>query len=282
MFDLSDLEYHWQPLDLTQLDLTEALLESYQVLQLLAATAQSYVEPRKEGSHRLLAWAELSGMWMTQELDRSQGLSLAYQPKASQLLLVNRQYQPIASMPLSGATRLTIFSWLCHHLKSAKLDIDRLQFSLPYEPDEHPTDDGAAYRAFDPPELLAIEQMQSNTHWLLQWVQDQLSQEAPMLTNANHFNSSALYALGAGKAIRAGLMLKERPCFFFRIFGAPKPTYTLPDLDGSGQWHREGWTGIILPLDQLQTEAQHEQAQRFALSALQAARQILELTERNA
>lgn len=251
-----------------------------------ALMGKHLAEPESDYGHLSMTWSESRGMFLgalTKE-GLQAGLILA----ELHLSLSSRQTGEERDLPLEGKTLAESIEWVLENAGSLSrqpvpvvTDIDRRE--LP----DHPVGTGDPFRVENPLELKELAKWFANASRILGTVQSETEGATPVRVWPHHFDMATLVALDPAttdpkkaRSVTLGMSpgdsSYDEPYFYMTVW--PKPEYAdLPELDGRGGWHTEGWIGGVLPSTLLMEsgDEQARQVEAFLRSALDAGRVIL-------
>lgn len=233
--------------------LRQARLSAHWAAQILAAAAEAELPAAPDDSHTSLQWVAEREAFATRPLPGGRHLELRIPALA--LRLDAEEYL------LPGRTLQAALQWLGARLGGAAPALPKQD--LP----EHPAGRGAPFEA-DGEALAELARWYGFAAGLLGGLQ------GPLRCWPHHFDLAVLQELGPGRSLGAGLSPGDSGCEEPYLYVTPWPypgQVELPELDGGGSWHREGWIGAMLPASRLADAAQ---ARVFLDSALAACRAL--------
>lgn len=236
-------------------DLTDATLQLHWAAQLIASAGQTFVEPRPDDSHRAMTWSPALRSFVSEPFSGPYPFRLAVRPADLTLILVGREDDELGAFPLAGKRLDEGYEWLAlgmaTYLGGAPPTIERPEYDMP----EHPVMDKAPFAADMADELSALEAMYTGAAVLLEEIVSSREDASPVRVWPHHFDIATLITVerdaegSATKTVGIGLapMGGGYPEWYAYVSPWPWPAPdTLPELEGTGFWHTEGWTGAVL------------------------------------
>lgn len=280
----------WMSLDVAGAeDLTEARLQAHWAAQAVAAVGEAWVPPEPDFSHTSMSWDRARGMLLGRPLSGS-GLRAGLRFADLGLVILNARHALQAELKLAGRTLAEGVGWFEARFKDLMGSSLRSSLELPrYEMPDHPAAQGEPFSAPISRSLVELGRWYGNAASLMEVVAAQVPFASPVRCWPHHFDIATLMSLDLNEAdasaeqryIGFGLSPGDatigQPYFYLNPWPSTGLT-DVPGLEGGGLWHREGWTGAILPADRLTEDGRHqaEQVLAYLSSALAAARKMLE------
>lgn len=274
---------NWQLIrKLNPTDLTEGRLQLHYAIQFIAATGATFAEPLPDYSHTSLTWNSTLKMFVGSTIRSPQPFQVALDPISLTLLVLNRQSQTIASLPLPGITMATGLNWLKQEISKLGIDASEIKF-LSYPPDDfpdHPLAHGASFDSGQAAALRELANYYANTHKLLQEIITTNDDATADRIWPHHFDLATLIMLPGminGSPLTVGVGLSpgdtsyNEPYWYVSPYPYPN-TAKLPAIAGNGFWHTQHWVGAVLPTSYLlptdTAETQQQQVKTFLNSAV--------------
>ncbi len=240
-------------------ELANATLELHWATQFIAAAGQSFAEPRKDDSHRSMTWRAPRREFVGESFMGPYPFRVGLRPADLTLQLLDRNEEPLGSLPLAGKTREDGYEWLMSGLANymGRLpEIGRPDYEMP----EHPVQDGAPFTGGRPKELGTLSALYESAAALLSEIVDGHEAASQVRCWPHHFDIATLVTVERGEDSRATktIGIGMAPMLEAPKGGAPGGWYwyvtpwpyangaALPALDGPGSWHTEGWVGAML------------------------------------
>jgi hypothetical protein len=270
-------------------DLTDARLQLHWAVQIVAAVGDRMVDPLPDFSHSSLTWLAGRGVLAGMPVSGPTSFQAAIGLAGLGIELLDREGDSIESISLDGMTMAEAFDRLNAAIRS--LDgfesAARLDFSGGEIP-THPVGEGRTFSLEEPAAFEELERWFSNSDGILQLVQGEQPNASPVRCWPHHFDIATLISLDPGldsetaRTVGVGMAPGDGsyPEPYWYVTPWPYPENPeLPDLDGDGLWHQEGWLGAVLTASGLvgagSAAAQAEQAAAFLNSSISACRAIL-------
>jgi hypothetical protein len=275
---------HWDPLGEVPLDrLLDARLQMHWAAQPVSAVGKQLVDHRPDWSEQSFRWLE-DGRVLAQDAVRGEKpfrAGLRFSPPA--LLMLGGDDRILAELPLDGRTLDEMYEWTA-------TEVQRLlgrPLAAPLEPpgDEmpgHAVGRGERFSAGDAAAFEELRRWYGNFGRLFLDVATRHG-GGDLLCWPHNFDLAVLIDLGGDRSIGIGLEPADRTIFepyvYVNLWPYPEPGTPLPEIDGGGTWHTEGWSGTVLLASRLLeakgAEAQAERATSYVESAIAACRRLL-------
>lgn len=274
----------WHPLGgVSPRELADDHLQLHHAVQLLAAFGQNHLRPRDDDSHRSMTWDGGHGRFLTDPTEDGLRAGLAVATLELQLL---RGPDGLATLDLRGRTDADAHDWLVGAIADAR-DDEPAELTRPeYEIPAHPVQDGTP---FEPTQegLAELAGWYHNAALVLHGLTEGDPDAEPVRCWPHHFDIATLITVvparkgASARTTGAGLTPNDGsyPELYLYVNAWPAPDLaTLPDLDGPGRWHVEGWVGAVLMATELvnagDAAAQEARARSFFENALAKARSV--------
>jgi hypothetical protein len=244
--------------------LAEARLQLHHAVQLVAAVGRCLVPPTPDDEHTSLEWLPAAGCLAGRTVPGERPWRAALRLEEPGLAILTGG-ATAAHVPLAGLTRLEAFSWL-----------------IP----EHPVGSGAPFPVADRPALAELARWFANGDALLRETAGAWPGAAPVRAWPHHFDIGSLLPLPPERGERdpsIGIGLSPgddgvvEPYFYVTRWPPPR-VQRLPELPAGARWHREGWTGALLPGSEVVSagggEAQAARARAFLSGAIEVLRSL--------
>jgi len=277
----------WKAVDVASAGrLAEARLQAHWAAQVIAAVGEALVPAEADFSHTSLRWDDGRGMLLGRPLPES-GLQVGLRLPALELAVLDGALAVRESFSLEGNTLAGALDRVTRTLADLMVRPMAKQPELPtYEMPEHPAGAGAPFPAADRGGLAELARWYGNAAALMDVVSAATSLASPVRCWPHHFDIATLLTLDSADAgdgrryIGFGLSPGDasygEPYLYVNPWPYPEAA-ALPELAGGGLWHREGWTGAVLPASRLTAggAGQAAQAVAYLRSALAAQRTLL-------
>ncbi len=281
----------WRPTgNIKPRDLTSSRLQLHYAIQFMAAVGSALAEPLPDFSHTSLEWSPDLEVFMGVPIRAVTPYRVALDPISLTSILLDKQGDTIASLPLHQQTLPAGLDWLKSEIPELGVDATQLEgLALPSYPPDFPDHAIARGEAFDANQN-AVERQElthyyANTQILLQELVEETEDASPIHIWPHHFDMATLISLPGrknGELMTIGIGLSpgdssyDEPYWYVSPYPYPKPE-NLPPLSGDGFWHTQGWIGAILTASQLPEASldQPQQVQAFLQSAWEASRFLL-------
>jgi hypothetical protein len=272
-------------------ELAETRLQLHWAAQTVSAVARALLERRPDHSDGNLGWSHELAALLTHELPGGYHAGLRF-PEC-ELLLVDRSSNVLRHWSLDGRTLDEALEWWTRAVTS--VTGARLPHGLAladYDMPPHPVAQSGA--TFARPAAEAAEELArwyANLDRALREVQVDEEHATEPRCWPHHFDLGQLILLDpekgaeAGRSIGIGLSPGDgtipEPYVYCSPYPSPKDP-ELPDLDGAGRWHREGFFSAVLAGSDLAAAgaagaagAQAARLAAFLESAIAACRRLL-------
>jgi hypothetical protein len=205
-------------------------------------------------------------------------------------LILNEKGAQIAACSLDKKTLVEGMNW--HQGEIAKLgaDAEKVVF-LDYPPDDFPVHAIAKVAPFNITQAETQRQelanYYANTNLVLQEIVAENQATSLIHIWPHHFDMATLIALPGtknGEQMTVGVGMSpgdtsyNEPYWYVTPWPYPD-TASLPQLQGGGVWHTQGWVGAVLTASELtvgKVEGQQEQVRLFLRSAVKASKTLLQ------
>lgn len=267
--------------------LRDALLEVHWSAQFLASAGQTFAEPRDDDSHRAMSWDRGLRSFVGEGFREGYPFRLSLRVEDLTLVLLDRTGQALGSLPLGGVTRDQGYEWLAaglaNYMGAPPPEIARPEYELP----PHRVSAGAAFSADIGAELEVISALYGSAAALLTELAESRGDASPVRCWPHHFDIATLLTVAeaageeAARTVGVGIapMGGGYDDWYWYVTPWPYPDAgALPDLEGPGDWHTEGWTAAVLVADAVVAAAPGSRAQLvgdFVSSAVEASTRAL-------
>ena len=274
-------------------DLTDARLQQHWAAQIVAAVGEGMADPLADFSHSSLTWlAErtmLAGMPVAGPTVFRAAIGLA----GLSIALLDSEGHAVESYSLDGMTMAEALDRLTVAVRSIDgfESTEQLEVSGGETP-THPVGGGQPFSVEDSAAFEELERWYANSDAMLQLVVGEQPNASPVRCWPHHFDIATLITLDPGldpesaRSVGVGMTPGDEsyPEPYWYVAPWPNPENPeLPDLDGNGSWHREGWLGAVLTASGLvgagSAAAQAEQTAAFLNSSISACRAMLAANE---
>jgi len=267
-------------------DLVEARLQAHWAVQVVAAIGEALVPPEADDSHTSMRWDDDRGMLLGRPIPGS-GFQVGLRLAALELVVLDGSSTVCERVSFEGRTLQNALDEVTRALAGL---IRRPMVKTPelptYEMPEHPAGRGEPFPAPERDGLSELARWYGNAAALMEAVGAATPLASPVRCWPHHFDIATLLtldpeeAVGDRRYIGFGLSPGDasygEPYFYVNPWPYPEAG-TLPELEGGGFWHREGWTGAVLLASRLTAHAadQSEQVVAYLRSALAATADVL-------
>ncbi len=230
-------------------------------MQFIALTGKYLIEQRPDDSHTGLSWDQDLSAFVGEPIIRNTGYFIALSPSKLELSIRDQAKNIIDSKNLDKNTRDSILIWLKSALKETGIDSDNLSLQMHYEIPDHPIAHGQNFEFKKPEYFSVLSDIYANAAHVLSVVQQTIKSSSPVRCWPHHFDIAMLLTLdpekdaeqarSIGLGMSPGDATYAEPYFYITPWPYPEKSAELPDLDGSGFWHTEGWAGVVLPVSDI-------------------------------
>lgn len=283
---------NWQPIGkIAPQALTESRLQLHYAIQLIAATGAALAEPLPDDSHSSFAWNPVLEIFVGAAIQAQQPFQVAIDPVSLTAIVLDKQSETIASLPLHKKNLPEGLNWLKQEIAKLGIDPGNITF-LTYPPDDFPDHPLAHGARFDVSEELAFSELTdyyANTHQMLQKIVATTEDASEIRIWPHHFDIATLVTIPGtknGNLLTVGVGMSpgdtnySEPYWYVSPYPYPDPT-NLPPIAGHGFWHTQQWVGAVLPASRVIETSPNDQPQQveaFLNSALKAAISLLQPT----
>jgi hypothetical protein len=278
----------WQRIGTSKLNaLSSIRLQLHYAIQFMAAAGSALAEPLPDFSHVSLEWHSELAVFVGVPIRATIPFRVALDPASLTSVLLNKQGDAIATLPLDQQTLATGMNWLRSEISKLGADAGKIELlSYPSDFPDHAIAHGAV---FDANQTKAGRQelvnYYTNTHQLLQEIVADTEDASPIRIWPHHFDIATLIMLPRTKnrepiTIGVGLSPGDQsytePYWYVSPYPYPRVD-DLPSLEGNGFWHTQNWVGAVLMASQLpkESQAQQQQVGVFLQSTLQISSSLL-------
>ena len=249
----------WERLGEPSPDVLEgSRLELHYAAQLPGAIGVSLLAPRPADGQQALSWDDEQRAVLSSEVPGS-GDTPAYRVGLRftdlSLFLLDPEGARRGEKSLVGLTLHEGLRWLAGAIADYT-DDKTPELTLPgHDLPEHPIQAGEPFSFREPEEFEELARWFSNGDRVLQRVSASNAGSSPVQVWPHHFDAATLITLHGGadaQSVRTvgvgmspGDATYEEPYLYVMPWPYPDAS-ALPDLDGGGRWHVEGWTGAVL------------------------------------
>ena len=238
--------------------LKDARLEAHHAVQWLAKMARAFCAPEADDSHTSLTWVAEEAVLATRNL--APDFSAAVRLK--DLSLVMQSGDERTWFPLIGHTEFEVGEWITQELSSRGMNPALLQSPQPYTLALHPLDQGQPYGKVSSTAYEELSALYHNAANLLEYVRSSQQGASPVRCWPHHFDIASLIALDSSEGEKArsigvgcspGDDSFPEPYFYLSPWPYPPQTTQLPPVIPPAFWHREGFTAIILRVQEIRS-----------------------------
>jgi hypothetical protein len=275
---------HWDLLGEVPLDrLLDARLQMHWAAQPVSAVGKQLVDHRPDWSEQSFHWLEDGRVLAQNAVSGAKPFRAALRFSPPALLMLGGDDRILAELPLAGRTLAEMYEWTA-------TETQRLlgqPLASPLEPPgdempEHAVGQGARFSAEDTAAFDELARWYGNFGRLFLGVAARHG-GGDLLCWPHNFDLAVLIDLGGDRSIGIGLEPADRtihePYVYVNLWPYPESGTPLPEVEGGGSWHTEGWSGTTLLASRLleakSAEAQAERAERYVESAVAACRRLL-------
>jgi len=253
------IENAWHRLgDVTADDLADALHETHWALQLVAAAGQNFVSARDDDSHRTATWDARRGALVGEPFDGAYPFRVGLRLDDLSLHMFDRTDESLAVLPLAGQTLEDAYAWLAAGVGSYSGSLpvlDRPEYDMP----DHPVGAGRPFANDRDAARRTIAALYETSAQALAELVDQKEGAAEVRCWPHHFDIATLVPVGQtddGAAQTIGVGMSPfgggYESWYWYVSPYPFPAAEdLPELDGPGNWHTDGWTGAALTFEEV-------------------------------
>ena len=239
--------------------LRDAALELHWAAQVIAAAGQTFVESRSDDSHRTATWSAKLAALVGEPFSDGYPFRVGIRPQDLTLFLVDGADEALGSLPLAGHTLSDARSWLsvglATYMGAGAPKLETPEYDLP----EHEVGSGEPFRGGLDDERRALHELYGGADAMLRLLVSSRDDASAIRCWPHHFDIATLLTVGEqpdGSATTVGVGLAPMgggyDGWYWYVTPYPYPeTSTLPELEGPGSWHTEGWTGAVLTAETL-------------------------------
>jgi hypothetical protein len=267
-------------------DLIAARLPLHWAAQAVAAVGKQLLPHQTDFGEQSFTWMAGPRVLAQGVVDGPRPFRAAIRLADPALLLLGRDGEALARMPIEGRTLEEAYEWVRQEVetligRSLEKPLERPE-GLP----EHPVATGAPFALAGSAAAAELERYYAGADRLLRGLREHNPGASPVRCWPHHFDLATLMLLDpeadpeTARSIGVGLSPGDsaRPEPYFYVLPWPRPTGDLPALDG-GAWNTEGWLGAVLESADFTAAgsngAQRGRIERFLNSAVQACRRLL-------
>lgn len=279
--------------DVAPAALHDAMLELHWATQVLAGAGQTFVAERTDDSHRALTWSDDLMGFVGEAFTEGYPFRVALKVEDLTLRLLQRDGSSLGALALGGVTLDDAYAWvragLSQYMGGTGPEIQRPDFEIP----GHRVGEGAPFAMDRTGERRTLTALYAGAADVLRQVQVHARDTwtvpaisavrcwphhfdiATLLTVAPARGDEAARTVGVGMAPMGGGY--DAWYWYVTPWPYPEPT-ALPELEGPGRWHTDGWTGAVLAGDDVVALAPAERRDRvvsFLLDSGDAVRRTL-------
>ena len=258
--------------------LVEARLQAHWAAQVLAAVGFSYLPPADDYSHTALRWDDAGQVLATGPLPETE-LRATLEVRTLTLGLGDERHVLVGS-PLADG-----YAWMRSAVERQTGQVPSKPLKTPaHDLPDHAVRDGATFAGGDA--LGELEAWFAAGGALTEAVAEHAAGAGAARLWPHHFDVASLITIaGSGENARTvGVGLSPgdggKPAPYWYVTPWPAPKAALPDLEGGGRWHTEGWTGAVLDAADLAAhdggKARADALAAFVASAVAAGRTLVE------
>ena len=247
----------WKELTLTDFSrFRQAREQVHQALQLVGATARSYLPTIKDESFANLDWLPDQGLFAGRIVGGRWQFRTALRPSDLTLHLLSPQNRPLSHLNLNGKTYQQATEWLKSQFRDFDLDGSLYSTEAPYSIDAYPYASGTPFNTSDLEAFEEIGKYFHNAHLILQYVSHLHLLALPIKVWPHHMDIATRrrFQNPAGQW-HMGIAFSPGD-----IYNYPEPNFHLtrypkepanegpfPDLGEGIHWHNnERWLGMVV------------------------------------
>lgn len=239
-------------------ELVDPSLELHWAVQIVAAAGQNFAEKKEDDSHRAMKWDASQSAFVGAEFAGPYPFRVGVRPADLTLVILDRTDETLGALPLSGETIDGAHAWLATglatYLGGAPPHLERPDWDMP----SHPLGEGAPFTAGHSTERALLADLFGGAAAMLDELISTRNDASGVLCWPHHFDIATLLTVkrGSGDDPRqtVGVGLAPRgggyDTWYWYVTPYPHPR-ELPDFEGPGGWHTEGWTGLVLTGEEL-------------------------------
>ena len=280
---------YWKPIQYgDQESLAQAREQMHQAIQIVAAIGRTYLPKVKDDHYANFKWNPERELLQGNVIEGDQNFSAALELKGLAIHLLNSSNQTVASFSLHGKTQKATLIWLEGELVKLGVEGSRLTVQLPYEIPVYPTSKGKEFNFFHEDPFIAISNYFSNTNLAVENVTSGVDGASEIRCWPHHFDIASLITLNdtgdaeTSTSIGVGMSPGDggynEPYYYLTPWPYP-PVDKLPELDGPGNWHTDGWVGAVLTgsalINETGPEEQMEVVENFFRQGVQSLKGLL-------
>ena len=270
---MSSNQSFWKQREAIKADrLLAARGQLHQAVQLLTAAGISFIEHKPDDSHTALLWDSETNIFLSQTFGPDNSFQLSLSPEDLTCRVLHN-HEGLLELKLNGTTldqAASDFQFFLedHGLTKDAFSMER-HFDLPDYPDRRSSPfDTSDQAAFD---LLASAY--SNAYPIINKFALEDSRAGNLLTWPHHFDMALLITPDTGKSIGVGMSPGDAsyiaPYYYVNVWPYPSNDQIKELTLTFGKWHTQGWTGMVLTLDQVLEEDAPEAQKSMVESFLQ-------------
>lgn len=281
----------WEPLgEIPAASLLEARLMAHWAAQVVASFGTTCIAPRPDDSHTSMSWLSVARLLAGERAERN-GLQIALDIENLALVSLDEGGDLVAVYPLHGRTLDDAYRWLADLLQATGSEGPSAIRRPTYEMPSHPTGAGASFERPGDGALEELARWYADAARIFRTVAGENPDASPVRCWPHHFDIATLIVFDPdqpdadkARSLNVGMSPGDstyaEPYFYVNPWPRPK-VVQLPELEGDGTWHIQGWFGAVLPADRIVTGTtardQAGQVGAFIASAMTAGRALLDL-----
>ncbi len=268
-------------------DLVDARLQLHHAAQIVSAGAMALLEPALDDSHPNLGWDEANRALVSRRLS-ADGVTLALAIERFEIEARDGEGRAAARVSLHGRTPGDALEDATHALAEAGVIVAAPGLPRsPYDLPDHPVARGAKFERPDPAASGQLAAWFAAAFDVLGARADAHPGAAPLRVWPHHFDAGSLFAVDtapdgtAQSTVGFGLSLGDEsyaePYWYVSVWPAPSAD-ALPDVEGPGHWHTDGFTAAVLTASEMSCEsvaAQRAGVERFIAGRVDASQAAL-------
>ncbi len=266
-------------------ELVDARLQLHWAAQAASAVGKQLLPSQPDSSEQSFQWSGVHRVLVQGRVEGERPLRSALRPSSPALLLLGDHEDVLRELPLDGRTLDEIYDWMRDEVEMLLgLPLEK-PLERPGELPAHPVGTGAPFSAGNAAAFRELGRYFANLDRLLRRIEDRNPGASPVRCWPHHFDLATLILLDPGansetsRSIGVGLSPGDGTYAepYLYVLPWPKPEgRDLPDLQGGGRWHTEGWTGAVLAASGFTAAmAQAQRVEDFLDSAVAACKGLL-------
>lgn len=226
----------------------------HQAVQLLTAVGISYIPAKDDDSHTAMLWDSQQNEFISQGFGPKDSFQLCLNPRNLCCRIIYRD-ETLLSLKLHGKLLTQVASDIQFFLADQGLSDKAFTLKRHFELPDYPDRSQQAFDSSDQAAFGLLGDAYANAYPCLESIVKSERGVSAIRTWPHHFDMAILLSLPDDKSIGIGMSPGDDsyavPYYYVNIWPYPSEEQIKDHTLRYGSWHTQGWTGMVLPLDEI-------------------------------